>query len=104
MDREQRAENKAEQSKIKIKIKSKSKPNGTALALLFILTQTNLIRPNPQCISGKNRRPGDRAKPDFDGLLRVGAWGRASGSRVEAHSTHALPQTDDMAQKIHKQF
>ena len=43
--------------------------------------------PNPQCDSGKNRRPGDRAKPDFDKLLGVGAWGRASGSRVEAHST-----------------
>ena len=45
------------------------------------------MAPNPQCGSGKNRRPGDRAKPDFDKLLRVGAWGRASGSRVDAHST-----------------
>ncbi len=66
---------------------SNSKPNSTVLTLFSAFCPLTSAHPNPQCDSGKNRRPGDRAKPDFDKLLRVGAWGRASGSRVEAHST-----------------
>ena len=62
----------------------------------LIISSTNTNKSNGipilNAIMCKNRRPGDKAKPDFDGLLGVGAWGRASGSRVEVKSTTPSPK------------
>ena len=70
-----------------------SKSNGTPIlkAAMCKTSKSNGI-PILNVIMCKNRRSGDRAKPDFDGLLGVGAWGRASGSRFEVHSATPSPK------------
>ncbi len=56
------------------------------LCFFYQHKQILMAPPILNAIMCKNRRSGDKAKPDFGKLLGVGAWGRASGSRVEAHS------------------